>query len=93
MYSLSGTPNEDESTPLERYPTVEESEVLWATWTIRLLTITYIAAVLYHLWTDETIRAYSLHMMTHFLQSLARRIGGWGINTENSYNTLVAAWH
>jgi len=90
---MPSSPGEDQSATSERYSNTEESQVDWAAWTIRFITVTYLSVVFYHLWTDETVRAYLLHLTTRSLQSLARRIGGWGIATENTYNALVSTWH
>jgi len=93
LYPMPSSPGENQPTASERYSDSEESQVDWAAWTIRFITITYLTTVAYHLWSDETVRAYALHVTTHFLQSLARLIGGLAISTENNYNSLVSTWH
>ena len=93
MHPLSGSPGEDEPTSPERNTDPQESQVDWAAWTIRSLSIGYLSIVCYWLWSDETVRAYLYHMTTRCLQNLARHIGSWGISMEKSYNDLVSTWH
>lgn len=93
MYPLPRTPGENEPTSPERYPDIEEGQINGIIWIVRGIAVAYLASISYWLWKDEIVKAHLLHLLTKFCQSLARHIGGWGINMENSYNSLVMTWH
>lgn len=93
VYPLPGSPGEDESVSPESRRETEVHPFELFIWFVRVAAVGYFAFVLYQLWGDTEIRLHFLHFTTRLLQSSARTIGGWGIQTEQLYGEFVDSLH
>jgi len=89
MYSLPGSPGEDESgTPEPEPEATVDFEELW-TWYVRAVILGSMAVTLYRMMSDDDIRLHVLHGLSRLLGNVARTFGSLALKSEREYYKIV----
>jgi hypothetical protein len=90
MYPLQGPPGENEYGSPEAPRENQNAAVIRVA---RFVGLAYLVFIIGWLWSDETVRLYTLHKLISLLQRSARTLGTWALSAEKEYYELVNVLH
>lgn len=93
MYSMQGSTGENEPVSSEDEGTTKDFVVEPFLWALQFFTVSYLVYTMFSMLSEDEVRLRILHAITKVLQGLARIIGSWALEFENSYNEYVDSLH